>query len=284
MKRLILIGLAVVSLIGCNRVIVEPAQIGKVLSTSGYSKEILNPGKYNLGFFEELVILDTSTNVYKEKINVILSDKLTLTFEVRFRGRIRNDRSVVNSMFNDLTHGGDYKVSFSEVYSVYGRSAVRSKARDVVSTYNVEDVHKNYARISKEVSLAVLEGLVGTPIELSDVSLGNVKYPEVVTAAVNAAKARKMDIEKAKAQAKIDLLEKTNQLALVNAEYAIEMKRADIVADYNKRIGEGITPELLELKRIEVSKILASHADESSTIYVPIAALGTNGLSNKVFK
>jgi len=282
-KNIIFIVLALIFLSGCTRVTVEPAQIGKVLSPTGYSPEVLVPGMYTLGMRETLVILDTSTNTYTEKMDVILKDKLTLRFDVRFRGRILNKANVIDAMFNDITHGGDYKVTFTEVYKIYGKAAVRNKSREIMSQYTVEDVHANYGRISKEISMALAQGLQGTPIELSDIALGGVRYPDIVTAAVSEAKERNMQIERETAQAKIDLLKKTNELALINADYAIEMKKANTIADANKVMGKSITPALLDLKRIEVTKIIASNANKGQVVYMPVEGMSSTGANVRMW-
>lgn len=278
MKKLILGSvLAVSALTGCNRVTVDPAQLGKVLSPSGYSSELLVTGKHTLGMREDLVVLDISTNTYSERMNVILKDKLTLTFEVKYTGRIRNDQKVINAMFNDITHGGDYKITFTEIYRIYGQPKVRNISREIMSQYTVEDVHANYARISEEIAFAMTEALKGSPISLSGVSLGEIKYPDVVTAAVSEAKERNMQIERETAQAKIDLLKKKNDLALIKADREIELTKAKTVADANKIMGESVTDSLLELKRIEVNKILAEGSNESSKIYIPIEGMTSTG-------
>lgn len=287
MKKIIkgLLGgaLALVVLSGCNRITVDPAQIGKVLSPSGYSNEILVTGKHTLGWREQVVLLDTSTNTYSERMNVILKDKLTLVFEVKYTGRIRNDKPVINAMFNDITHGGDYKITFTEVYHIYGQPKVRNIAREIMSKYTVEDVHANYARISEEISVDLQKAFVGTPIHLTNVSLGEIRYPDVVTSAVSEAKQRQMMIERETAQAKIDLLKKENELTLIKADREIELTKAKTIADANKIMGQSITPSLLELKRIEVSKTLAAHANESSTVYIPVEGLTSTGASVKMF-
>lgn len=269
---------------GCNRVTVEPAQLGKVLSPSGYSNEVLVTGKYTLGMREELVILDTATNTYAESMNVILSDKLTLTFDVKYTGRIRKDTKVINAMFNDITHGGDYKIMFQEVYSIYGQPKVRNISREVMSKYTVEDVHANYSRISEEINVALLDAFKGTPIELSSVALGDIRYPDVVTNAVSEAKKRNMEIEKEVAQAKIELLKKENELTLIKADYEIEMTKARTVADANKVMGESVTPALLELKRIEVSKVIAGNSGkQGNTVYMPVESLTSSAAQIKMY-
>lgn len=285
MKKLLL-GLvgALLLTTGCTRVTVDPAQLGKVLSPSGYSHEVLPTGKHTLGLRESLVVLDISTNTYSERMKVILKDKLTLTFDVKYTGRINKDKAVINSMFNDITHGGDYKITFTEIYKIYGQPTVRNVSREIMSQYTVEDVHANYARISEEIAERLATSFVGSPISLSGVALGEIQYPDIVTDAVSAAKERNMSIEKETAQAKIALLKKKNELALIKADREIELTKARTIADSNEIMGKSVTPTLLELKRIEVSKILAENADEGSTIYIPVEGLTSTGASVKMYQ
>lgn len=269
-----------VTLQGCGFETVPPAHKGKILTTSGYSDEVLPPAKYTLWGRDKMILLETNTATYKETVNVILSDKLTLTVEVRFRGRIAGTTAVVNSMFDDVIAGADDKVSFNEVYGVYGKMAVRNRTRDVIRVYTVEDVHKNYGRISKEVGAAIQLALKGTPIEVSDVALGSIQYPKIVTQAVEDAKARTLSIKKEEAQAIINMLKKTNELALVEADYQIEMKRAKTVKDANVIMGQGITRSLLKLKALKVQEKMATNG---AAVFVPYDAIGSIGVNNRMY-
>ena len=266
---------------GCGFETVPPAHKGKVLTTDGYSEEVLNPGKYTLWGRDKMILLETNTATYRETVKVILSDKLTLTADVRFRGRIAGSTPVMNSMFDDVIAGEDAKVSFSEVYNVYGKMAVRNKTRDIIRAYSVEDVHKNYGRISKEVGASILLALKGTPIEVSDVALGNIQYPAIVTQAVEEAKARDLSIQKEQAQAAIDMVKKTNQLALVEADYQIQMKKANTIRDANRVMGQGITTSLLKLKALEVQEKMA---ENKSAVFIPYDAIGSVGANVRMYK
>ena len=76
------------STVGCSFEVVPPTAKGKILTTAGYSSDILEPGKYTLWDRDELIVLETNTAIYKESVKVILSDKLELEVDIRFRGRI----------------------------------------------------------------------------------------------------------------------------------------------------------------------------------------------------
>lgn len=268
------------TLSACDFCVVPPATKGKVLTTAGYSPDIKEPGKYTLWGRDQMVLLQTNTATYREEVSVVLADKLTLNAEVRFRGRIGGDKKILNAMFNDIVAGEDNIIQFNEVYAVYGKMAVRNKVREIISAYNVEDVHKNYARLSKEISAALSDALKNTPLEISDVALGNIAYPEVVTLAINAAKERELAIKKEQAQAEIELTKKKNERLLAEADYQIEITRAKAIRDKNMIIGEGVTPELIELRRLEVQEAMTKN---NSAVFMPIEGMTSVGAQVRMF-
>lgn len=272
--------LTMIALGGCSFDTVPPTAKGKVLTTAGYAPDVLQPGKYTLWGRDQMIVLETNTQTYLEKVNVVLADKLTLTADVRFRGRIAGNDKVINAMFNDITPGADMVVSFNEVYAVYGKMAVRNKTREIISQYSVEDVHKNYTRISGELGVVLTEALSNTPLEISDIALGNIAYPKVVTEAIDAAKERELSIKKEEAQAQIELIRKKNERLLAEANYQVEITNAKAIRDKNKIIGEGVTPELIELRRLEV---LEKMAENNAAVFMPVEAMANSGAQMRMF-
>lgn len=268
------------SLVGCSFAVVPPTTKGKVLTTSGYSPDVLEPGKYTLWGRDQLIILETNTNTFREPVQVVLADKLTLSVDVRFRGRIAGKEAILNAMFNDVSTGEDNRVSFNEVYAIYGRMAVRNKTREIISQYTVEDVHKNYSILSKKIGDALKIELANTPLEISNVALGNIAYPSVVTEAINAAKEKELAIKKEEAQAEIDLTRKKNERILAEADYQIGITKAKTIRDKNKIIGEGVTPALIELKRLDV---LQSMAENERAVFMPVEAMTSIGAQVRMF-
>lgn len=273
--------LAVVLLTGCEFATVPPTAKGKILTTSGYMDDVLPPGKYTLWGRDEMVTLQTNTNTYKENVDVILADKLTLVAEIRFRGRLAGSNKVINAMFNDITPDRNNMVSFNQVYAVYGKMAVRNKTREIISQYTVEDVHKNYARLSGEIGTVLSDALKNTPLEISDIALGKIQYPAVVTAAVDAAKERELAIKKEQAQAEIELTKKKNERLLAEADYQIEITRAKAIRDKNKIIGQGVTDQLLKLRALEVQEKMAAN---NSAVFMPYEAMQTTAAQMRMYK
>lgn len=239
---------------------VPAGHVGKIMGKNGWQPEVYPPSKvYVDSTFtftpEKLFVVETTTKKYQEPITVLLADKLELSAEVVFRGRI-NDTTTdrINMIFNDM-HMNDNVVTTDEVYEVYGKMIILNTAREVISKYNVDEVNTNYARITSELYLALEPKLAGLPIEISDVTIGNIRYPEIVTKAIEQAKERRMAIEKEQAQVQIELEKAKGREEVAKAEYRIKMLEGKRLRDYNQMIAQGITKDLLELRRLELREM-----------------------------
>lgn len=271
---------AAIMLAGCEVSTVPPAAKGKILSSSGYSVDVKETGKYWLFGFKNMVILDTSTRMISENINVKMSDNLDLPFQLHFRTRIQGDDKTINAMFNDITHD-DYQVSLDKVYQVYGRNVVTNAARSVMSKYKVAEVAANFEKINNDIYAEINKRMVGSPLEVSDVTLANISYPPVITQAVEKQQERELAIVTEKNQQAIEMLKKENQLKLADADYAIRVKKAEAVREENRITSEGLNTTLLHYRNLEVMEKLA---ESENKVFVPYQALGEVGVSNTMFK
>lgn len=249
---------ALLMLTGCNEQ-VPAGHSGKIMGKTGFQPEVYPPSKVWVDTTftsvpEKLFLVQTTTKKYVQPVKILLKDKLTLSAVVVFRGRISGNDDVINTIFNDL-HMNDNIVTTDEVYNTYGKMLVMNTAREVLSKYNVDEVNINYGRITVELYNALKPKLKGLPIEISDVTIGEIEYPEIVTKAIEAAKERRMAIEQEEAQVQIELTKKNGQEQLAKADYRIRMLEAKRIRDYNKMTADGITPALLKLRALELRQI-----------------------------
>jgi len=277
--KIIAIVLLFTLLTGCGFYTVPPASKGKILSTSGYSVDVKETGKYLLWGRDSMVVLDTSTQVMSEPIAVKMQDSMTLNFQVRFRTRIAGNDKVINAMFNDITHE-DYRVSLQKVYGVYGKDVVQSVARSVVGKYNTEEVAANFDKITQDLHKELSTRMQGSPLEVSNITLANIDYPDVIDKAIEAQQERKLAIETESNQQAIEMVKKTNELTLAKADYEIRMTKAQALRDENKTTAEGLNSMLLEYRRLEV---LESMTKNNNAVFVPYEGLGSSGVSNRMF-
>lgn len=264
---------------GCGFGTVPPAAKGKILSTSGYSADVKETGKYLLWGRDELVVLDTSTQTMAESVSVKMADNLNLDFQVRFRTRIAGNDKVINAMFSDITHE-NYQVSLQRVYAVYGKDVVQSVARSVVGKYKTEDVSINFDKITADLHQELVKRMVNSPLEVSNITLANIQYPAVITKAIEAQQERKLAIETEANNQAVEMVKKENELKLAQADYEIRMTKARALRDENKTTAEGLNSMLLEYRRLEV---LESLSKNNNAVFVPYEGLGSSGVSNRMF-
>lgn len=269
---------AVVSLQGCMEQI-PPAHKGKILTTTGYNPEILEPSNVRLWGRDKLVTLETGTKTIVETMTVKMNDKLDLTFDVRFRGRIGGSDQVLNSMFNDIVVTGT-KVTLEQVYGIYGRDVVQSTARSVVGKYNTEDVGINFDKVTKDLASALATAMKSSPLEVSNFTLGGLQYPDVITKAIEKQSERKLAIETEANEQAIETVKRTNQLELAQLDRDVQMTKAQTLRDANAITSAGLSEMLLKYRALEVQEKMA---ENNNAIFVPYEAMNTTGFSNRVF-
>lgn len=278
MKKLLLMASAILMafvMTGCYEQ-VPAGTVGKIMGKNGWEPEIYPPSKVwvsnNFWNFnpEKLYLVQTTTKKYVQPITVLLNDKMTLRVTIVFRGRITSNKKILNSLFNDMEMN-DNIITTDEVYHIYGKMIILNTAREVISKYTVDTVNKNYQRITNELYLALAPKLKSLPIEISDITIGSIEYPDVVTKAIDAAKERQMAIAKEEANVQIALTKAKGAEAVAKANYKIKMLEAKRIRDYNKMIAEGVTPALLNLRKLEIQeKMIDAINNNKNVVYMPM--------------
>lgn len=280
---IVAIALAASSLAGCYAK-VEPATKGKIISSSGYADDIKEPGRYFLIGTERMITLDTSTQNKVQGVSIRMKDKMELGVGVSFRGRIKSDQKIINAMFNDIAVKDD-SVSFDQVYNVYGRDVIARVVRDVLSPYTNEEFMQNQAEIQKQVAAALTVAMESSPIEVSNVLLGGIKLPDEITKAINKQNERELAIKTEENNQAVRMVEKENEMKLAQADKAIRILKAETIRRENEITNSGLSPMLIEYRKIEAAENIAKmQAENDKATFVPYEALGSTGLSNRVFQ
>lgn len=278
------IALSAAALTGCSYERVEPATKGKVISSSGYADDIKEPGRYWMLGSERMITLDTSTQNKVQGVSIRMKDKMELGVGVSFRGRIKGDQKIINAMFNDITVKDDH-VSFDQIYNIYGRDVIARVVRDVLSPYTNEEFMQNQVEIQKEVAVALAAAMVQSPIEISNVLLGGIKLPDEITKAINKQNERELAIKTEENEQAVRMVAKANEMKLAEADKAIRILRAETIRKENEITNSGLSPMLIEYRKIEAAENIAKiQAENNNVVYAPYEAMGTTGMSNQIFR
>ena len=273
------------SFISCSHQVVDQGTKGKVLDRSGFHPEVYPPSRVNVGLHGRLVLVETVTHTVNETITVRMADDMNLVAQVRFQLRMGEKEKSLNAVFNDIKPvEGSNLITLSQVYNIYGKLLVNKIAREVLSKYNIGDVNDNFNHISADIYNKTLTAFKPTPLIITDVALGKLDYPDVIDRAIEAAAKRELEIKQAEADVQVRLTELQGKEKVAEGEYRIRMQEAKRVRDYNKMIANGITPELLKLRELEVQEMMASRIDKGDTVFIPYGAMQSPGMQMRMYQ
>ena len=287
MKKYIVMALLIIGALmttGCSHQTVPQGTKGKVLDREGFNPEVYPPSRVNVGMFGHLILVETVTHTVNETITVRMMDDMNLVCQVRFQLRMGEKEKSLNAVFNDIKPKDGQTISLDQVYAVYGKMIVNKVTREVLSKYKINEVQKNFGKISAEIYNRVIDDFKPTPLIISDVALGKLDYPDVIDKAIESAAKRELEIKQAEADVQVRLTELRGKEQVAKGEYRIKMEEARRVRDYNKMIGEGITPALLKLRELEVQEMMASKIDKADTVFIPYGAMNSPGAQMRMYQ
>lgn len=288
MKRFLKIAgaLTLVTALGaCNpfgpRAEVPPASIGMVLGANGYQGDLVPPSRFRLSpcFFrcDKLVVIEAGDAGMVEAMSVLMpQDNLDLGVDVRFTIALSEDRNQILGVFDRVVPvdlpSGQYGTTLQKIYDTYGKSVVRNVVRSTLSEYTIAEIASNQGAVSEQLRQVVSEALEKTPLEVKQFGLADIRYPEIITAAREAAQSRRIDIEKAEADAQVQIREAQARLEVTRAQREADLLAAETIAQQNRILADGVTPEVLRYMELEV---LRDMAQNQNTIFFPVDMLGS---------
>jgi prohibitin 1 len=189
----------------------------------------------------------------EEALQVLSSDGATIRLDVSIWFRPKTDR--LDSL--QIKVGRNY-------YSVVVAPALRGIARRVVGKYKPEEIYSTKREEIASETLAGVQELVAAKfIEVDNIIVRDVTLPPKISAAIDA----KLEADQQQQQMQFVLLKETQEA---------ERKRIEAkgIADFQRIVSAGLTPELLRWKGIEATETLAKSANAK----VVVIGAGKEGL------
>lgn len=282
---------AVMALSGCwgEKVEVPPASVGMVLGASGYQGDLIPPSRFRLTpcilNCDKLVVVEAGDTGKAETMDILMpKDQLILGVGVQFTLALSQDKNQIMSVFDrvvpELLESGNYGTTLDKIYDVYGRSVVLNVVRSTLSKYTIAEIAANQGTVSEQLRRDVTEALKRTPLEVKQFGLAELNYPDAIRAAMEAATQRKIDIERADADAQVKIREAQADLEVTKARREADLLAARTIAESNRALAEGVSPELLRYMEIEAMKLMA---ENQRAVFFPVEMTNSIGLENRVF-
>ena len=283
--------LALVSLTACGqRAEIPPASVGMILGKNGYIGDLLPPSRFRLPVCfincDKLVVLEAGDTGMIETMKVLMpQDDLDLEVDVRFTLALSKDKEAILSVFDRAIptrlESGNFGITLEQVYQTYGTAVVRNVVRSKLSEFSIDEVASNQAAVSETLRIVVAESLAKTPLQVKQFGLADIRYPAVVTEAREANQKRTLEIQRAEASAQVEIREAQARLEVTKAQREADILAAQTIAEQNKILASGVTPEVLRYMELEVLKAMAAN---NNTIFFPVDMMNSVGLQNRLFQ
>ena len=288
-----LLAAAAIAVTACTpwgeRVEVPPASVGMVLTANGFQGDIIPPSRFRLSpcirLCDKLVVIEAGDIGKVESMDVLMpQDNLFLGIDVRFTLAMSQNQDEILRVFDRVVprelDSGNFGITIEHVYRTYGEAVVRNVVRSSLSEMSIAEVQNNQAAVSERLRQDVSNALSRTPLEVRQFGLADIRFPSVVRQAMEATQERRIAIERAEAEAQVQIREAQARLEVARAEREADLLEAQTIAEANKLLAEGVTPELLEYRRWQVIERMANN---ESAVFVPVEMLNSPGLDYRVF-
>lgn len=301
MKRLfvMLAILPTIALGGCfwgEKAEVPPAHYGKIQTKNGFNPDVIPPSRFRLPwcwfYCDKLFLVESADFAIKEEFresNALFMPKsdLLMPFDVRGTFAIKGDKKTLDAVFDRLPaeklewgSTADGLISQEKIYSTYGKPIVRDVVRSVVTKYTIDEINSSRPAVNAELVEALNNAFSNTPISIRRFGLADVQFPKLVIEQKETAARRRIAIDQEEAEKQIRLVKLSADLEAAKAERAIRREKAQAAAEENEILAKSATREYIEYRKLEVAEAMAQN---NSAVFMPFEALGTVGLSNKIF-
>ena len=256
MKKLnyyLFIGFLSFGFIGCS--VIQPGQ--QAMKWKPYGKGLMAEKVYKDGIvwnwpWNGMVKYDTKWQTYSENVAILTKDELHINLTVSVT--LRPIESELPQL--ELEVGQNY-------YNEVVRPEFVSITRNVFSNYNYNLVSPRSPEIEDAIFNELVKGVKGKHLEFDKITVDHIKYPDVVTGAVNRKLAVQQNIE-----------QKGYEMEIAEKEAEIQRIRAKGQRDSQKIIDSGLTKAYLQYKALEVQEKLST-SNNAKFYFVP---LGKDGL------
>lgn len=292
---LIVLALIVPMLSGCGQGVSVPgACVAKVKTSSGYQDDIRRPSSFRLPFkgfgaAPELVIAEVSDQQVEETMQVFMpKDQLILTFDVRGIGMVSADPEKINTIFDRVAaepvkdQANVYWIDFGKIYAVYGQQAVRTRCRELITSYDIMYILSNQEAVSNELFAAVSKELEGTPIGFSSFGLSKVLPPDVIVRAQEQAKEREIAIRRAEADKLVKLTEAEAALEVARKQQEVDLTEAETQVMVERKMNDVVSPAFAMQRGFKVLQTLGENGN--LIVFMPYEAMNNPAMMTGVLQ
>ncbi|MFC4621953.1 SPFH domain-containing protein [Comamonas nitrativorans] len=260
---LLIVGAVVAALLALvlagERVEIPPAHVGKIMTKDGYQEALIPTSKFRLSpcwaYCDRLVMLDVADKAYQENLSIFIpEDKLNLDVTVRATLSINPKKTA--ELFNTISptdgRGTTAIIANEQVYRTYASQIIQAEVREYLSQYSISQIASSNEKINADLGLRLGKAIEArTPFSVRHVGITNLKYPDIITKAQEAAAERREAIQQEEAQTQVSAARLERELREARLQRAIEKEKAETEALAQATLAASVDSRVLELRKLE---------------------------------
>jgi regulator of protease activity HflC (stomatin/prohibitin superfamily) len=178
---------------GCMSQDVPPAHRGQMFDRTGalalyvggkgFSGDILGPGTYWTGVYDEIRIVDCSQRTKNESLQSLTRDGVQFGLDVRITYRIDCSDQTVSKILATIQPNADRIVTSDAAYVTYVRPAIGEAVREAISPHPANDIN----RLREKILPDIRQRFVGSMergnrafVKIGAVALNNMDFPDAM--------------------------------------------------------------------------------------------------------
>lgn len=284
--KLSALGAAAIALVGCGAAVeVPPAHVGKVQGKNGYEEAVITTSKFRLDwcwvYCDDLVNMNVADQSVKEPMELFMpKDKLTMAFD--YRMTLAVNPAKYEMLFNKVPPSQDQdgndrtkSISWGQAYQTYAQQIVRTAIRQTLAEYTIAQVASEREEINAILTTQLSEMFSErTPFLMKYGALADVKYPEIIVTAQEAAAERREAIQQEQAQLEISKVALERQLQEQQMQRKIDVERAAAEAEVAAIQAKAMTPAYQKYRELDIMSTMAASENK---VFMPLGMLDTVG-------
>lgn len=280
-KKIALTAAIAAAMTGCgDRVTVAPGETGKIMTPSGYKEGYIPTSTFRMeacfSVCDKLVTIDETDKVRQERMQLFMPrDKLNMTFDMRLTLAVNpSKRDLIFSKVMPVAAGdGGYEIPIDKAYQIYAQPIIRTATREYMSQFSIAEVASSREKIGGQLAQIIIKELNSkTPFIARYVGLADVQYPDIITKAQERAAERREAIAQEEAQLQIEKVRLERDLTKAQLQRKVDVEKAKAEAAVNKILADSMTAEYKAYRQLEA---LDKIATSNNTKFVPVEMLSS---------
>jgi hypothetical protein len=147
---------------------------------AGFTGPVLSPGTYQLGPYDQMVLVDCATDTLHDPLTVTTQDGVEFGIDIYVRFSANCENQSVIDLLSTLSPAEGHTITSQQLFVTYLRPALASVVREIISPHRANELNSLQQQLVSDIRQRFTEDVEaqeGSIIHVYEVSLSNLDFP-----------------------------------------------------------------------------------------------------------